>query len=401
VNTFKSLCLGILLLAASYGVYVAVNGSPATRSSAQDDEGGDGVDVSVDLPELPDTEEQQSDRRDRPGGSKSRRVSNSAQDGPESEAPRFMPPSATTNADRPEHEQAPDAAAADAEAGGADGDTAGASAAGKAAEALPTGYVAGEKPFRSAAPPTPGASAALGDDFALALENAQVLLESGRLSEGLLELSRWYQDRRLAPEEQEYLVELLGRVAGTVIYSRQHLLERPYRVRAGDTLHRVAQQYNVPWRLLAKINGVEDPDRLAVGEELKVVPGPFDAVVDLSTLELTLFLHGRYAGRFRIGLGEDDPTPEGEYTVKAKEVNPTYYGPDVTIDQDDPENPLGELLLDLGGRVYLHATNDESSLGRKGGRGSVRLSAADMEDVFDILTSESEGGMASRVVIRR
>lgn len=386
MNTFKSLCLGILLLGASYGVYVAVNGTPRQRTSPDDAEASEGVDVSRDLPELPSNDPQPPRHRPRSGND----AEPQTLDGPDSEAPRYVPPADQVDAAPPVEQPEvprPSTSARSRRAAG---------------EATPAGYVAGERPARDEhAPTSANGYEAAGDDFALALENAQVLLETGRLSEGLLELSRWYQNPRLAPEEQEYLVELLSRVAGTVIYSRQHLLERPYRVRTGDTLHRIAQQYNVPWRLLAKINGVDDPDALSPGEELKVVPGPFDAVVDLSTWELTLFLHGRYAGRFRIGLGEDDPTPEGEYTVKSKEVNPTYYGPDVTIDQDDPENPLGELLLDLGGRVYLHATDDVSSLGRQGGRGSIRLSAADMEDVFDILTSESEGGMASRVVIRR
>lgn len=385
MNTFKSLCLGILLLGASYGVYVAVNGTPGQRRAADDGEGSEGVDVSLELPEL-NEQGSQPQKREPPSDDSAEKI---PADGRDSEAPRYVRPSEEEPAVPPVEQPAPADAPPSARGPSRSG------------EASPAGYVAGEPPETPSVRPSATPSSTQGEDFALALENAQALLESGRLSEGLLELSRWYQDPRLAPEEQEYLVELLSRVAGSVIYSRQHLLENPYRVRAGDTLHRVAQQYNVPWRLLAKINGISDPDNLSAGEELKVVPGPFDAVVDLTTWEMTLFLHGRYAGRFRIGLGEDDPTPEGEYTVKSKEVNPTYYGPDVTIDQDDPENPLGELLLDLGGRVYLHATDDVSSLGRQGGRGSIRLSAADMEDVFDILTSESEGGMASRVVIRR
>ncbi len=385
MNTFKSLCLGILLLGASYGVYVAVNGTPGQRRTTEDAEGSEGVDVSLELPELPN-EDARPQKRQLPSADS---AAEHTADGPDSEAPRYVRPSGE------------EAAVPPAEQPSAGEPPFSARGRGRSDKATPAGYVAGAQAEAPSAQPSVDSSGTQGEDFALALENAQVLLESGRLSEALLELSRWYQDPRLAPEEQEYLVELLSRVAGTVIYSRQHLLDKPYRVLAGDTLHRVAQRYNVPWRLLAKINGIGDPDNLSAGEELKVVPGPFDAVVDLTTWEMTLFLHGRYAGRFRIGLGEDDPTPEGEYTVKSKEVNPTYYGPDLTIDQDDPENPLGELLLDLGGRVYLHATDDASSLGRQGGRGSIRLSSADMEDVFDILTSESEGGMASRVVIRR
>ena len=77
----------------------------------------------------------------------------------------------------------------------------------------------------------------------------------------------------------------------------------------GDTLERVAQRYNVPWQLLARINGLMPPGApnsddatkdqpLPVGMELKVVRGPFDAVVRLDKHELTLLLQNRYAGRF-------------------------------------------------------------------------------------------------------
>ena len=61
--------------------------------------------------------------------------------------------------------------------------------------------------------------------------------------------------------------------------------------------------YDVSPALLAKINGIRDPQQLQPGMELKVFHGPFDAVIDLNRYELTLFLKDRYAGRFTIGIG--------------------------------------------------------------------------------------------------
>ena len=65
-------------------------------------------------------------------------------------------------------------------------------------------------------------------------------------------------------------------------------------------LETIAAQYNVPWQLLAKINGIEDPNRLKPGDELKVVRGPFSAIVELDKRQLTLIVEDCYAGRFNL-----------------------------------------------------------------------------------------------------
>ena len=112
-----------------------------------------------------------------------------------------------------------------------------------------------------------------------------------------------------------------------MIYSTQNLMEPACEVQQGDTLERIAQRYNVPWQLLAKINGIDDPHSLRPGERLKVVRGPFSAVISLEKHTLTLMLNNAYAGRFPIGIGHDSPPPEGQYFVDdAKMVNPIYYG---------------------------------------------------------------------------
>ena len=93
--------------------------------------------------------------------------------------------------------------------------------------------------------------------------------------------------------------------------------------------------------------------------ELKVVRGPFDAVVRLDKHELTLMVQNRYAGRFPIGVGRDQPKLDGEYTVRDKTLNPAYYGPDgVTISPNDPKNPLGGAWIGLTDRIGIHGTND-------------------------------------------
>jgi lipoprotein-anchoring transpeptidase ErfK/SrfK len=231
--------------------------------------------------------------------------------------------------------------------------------------------------------------------FAAALEQVRHELDAGRLSEAHYQLSRWYDDPNLTPQEQQHLHELLDQLAGTVIYSTQNLMEPACEVQQGETLERIAQRYNVPWQLLAKINGIDDPHSLRPGERLKVVRGPFSAVISLEKHTLTLMLNNAYAGRFPIGIGQDFPPPEGQYFVNDKLQDPIYYGPGRTIDRGDPSNPLGRRWLGLGGQLGIHGTNDPRNIGQSGVPGSISMADRDVDDVFDIL---SEG---SKVVIRR
>ncbi len=130
--------------------------------------------------------------------------------------------------------------------------------------------------------------------------------------------------------------------------------------------------------------------------ELKVVRGPFDAVVHLDRRELTLMLQGRYAGRFPVAVGRDQPNLEGSYTVREKALNPTYYGPDgVTINPNDPRNPLGHAWIGLTDRIGIHGVNDPQCIGRNDNRGTIGVGDRDLQDLYGILT------VGSRVTVLR
>jgi len=249
-------------------------------------------------------------------------------------------------------------------------------------------------PFDGQAPAgqAPPADAA---NFSAAIEAAQRELEAGQMAAALQQLSGWHDDPRLAPNDQARLTQLLDQVAGTVIYSTQHLLEPPYEVQPNERLDDIAQRYNVPWQLLAKINGIEDPQNLRPGERLKVVRGPFSAVVSLEKRQLTLLLNGSYAGRFAIGIGQEHPPQEGSYAVSDKVVNPVYRGRDRAIGADDQNNPLGERWIGLGSEMAIHGTNRPEDIGRTDLPGSISLNPRDVEDVYDILS------LGSKVTIRR
>jgi lipoprotein-anchoring transpeptidase ErfK/SrfK len=230
------------------------------------------------------------------------------------------------------------------------------------------------------------------------MDTVKAQIEAGHYDDALLTLSKVYREPQVAallgPNDFRPMAELLDQLAGTVIYSREHLLAAAYRVQPGDTLDGIAQRYNVPAELLAKINGIRE-SQLVPGQELKIIPGPFEAVIDLSRYELTLYVHDRYAGRFSIGVGLDQPQLEGTFMVREKKINPLYRGQDRVFSGDDPNNPLGRRLLDLGNQVAIHGTDNPRNIGRTEGPGVIRLSERELYDVYDILS------VGSRVTIRR
>ena len=162
-----------------------------------------------------------------------------------------------------------------------------------------------------------------------------------------------------------------------------------YEIQPGDLLQKVAPQYNLSWEYLARLNRVR-PERVKVGQKLKVIKGPFSAFIDLSDFSLTIHAHGYFVKRYAIGIGADNSTPIGTFSVKEKLKNPTYYGPDGVIDADDQNNPLGERWISIGDSYGIHGTIDPTSIGKAESRGCLRLGNEDIVEVYDFLTPGSE-----------
>jgi LysM repeat protein len=164
--------------------------------------------------------------------------------------------------------------------------------------------------------PTNDVSADGKPSFAASWPAIQAELDRGELARALELLSPWHEDPSLTPAQAQQVETLLSQLAGTVVYSTEHQLEPARVVVAGETLETVAKEYNVPWQLLAKINGIPARDQLRPGQELKVVRGPFSAVVDLNRKRLTLMVDGRYAGTFPVTGTSSLPVGEGEWVVR-------------------------------------------------------------------------------------
>jgi LysM repeat protein len=236
--------------------------------------------------------------------------------------------------------------------------------------------------------PAPRSGSASSAAFASAWADAHEKLTAGRYAEALAGLSVWYDDPSLGLEESQRLEDLLGQLAGTVIYSQQDLLLPPHVVAPGETLAAIAAPLGVWPQLLAKINGVEDPNRLVPGEHLKVIPGPFDAVVSISRRRLSLQLGGNYAGSFPVLVGRQYLSRVGG----ALPVAEVSRGGGAAV-------PAGTATLRrsivLAEGLVIEAVDDPSVVTDNVPPSSLVVSGRDLGELIDIL------GPGSRVLVRQ
>ncbi|QDT40268.1 Putative L,D-transpeptidase YkuD [Gimesia alba] len=216
------------------------------------------------------------------------------------------------------------------------------------------------------------------------------LIQQRKIIEAHKKLSKIYWDQ---PDLYPVIKSRIEETARIIYFSPQPHFMTPYEIEPGDQLRKVATQYKITWEYLAKLNRI-DPKRIRPGQKLKVIKGPFAAFVDLSEFTLTIHAHGYFVKRYAIGTGKDHSTPTGKFQVKEKLVDPTYYGPDGVIANDDPTNPLGERWIDIGDSYGIHGTIDPASIGKAESKGCVRMLNEHVAEVYDLL------GVGSEVVIR-
>lgn len=181
-----------------------------------------------------------------------------------------------------------------------------------------------------------------------------------------------------------------------------------YKVQPGDNLAQIAASNKVPYQFLMKINNIASEKSLQAGQSIKVVHGPFHAVVYRSSYTMDLYLQNVYVKSYRVGLGkEGHETPLGLWRAKVggKLIKPTWTDPETgkTYHANDPDYPLGSGWIALDGidtrtrgidGIAIHGTNDEKTIGTKSSRGCIRLYNGELTELYDMF---SEGNSELRV----
>ena len=198
----------------------------------------------------------------------------------------------------------------------------------------------------------------------------------------------------------------------TLVFSPALVPDDPFvirhTVRSGDTLSGIRQDYGVliEHDFIQRVNDVSQPHKIRVGDRLKLIKGPFHAVIHKDEYRLDVYL-GEDSDRvfvrsFPVGLGKHDRTPVGRFRVrpKSKLTNPQWRHPETgeLFLANDPENPIGEHWLGLEGldeanRNFegygIHGTIDPGSIGNDESLGCVRMLPEDVAIVWETLVYDA------------
>jgi len=229
-----------------------------------------------------------------------------------------------------------------------------------------------------------------------ALIRQQYLIAREKLSQAL--------EMGLTSPQDQQARDLINKTTDIWLFSKAHFPQdnfcQRYKVASGDRLATIGRKFNVPYQLLARINDISDPTKLRAGQTIKVVNGPFHAVVSRSKYQMQVYLGNLIVRCYPISLGKPGrDTPKGRWLIQAgkKQVNPAWTDPDTGqhFYPDDPDNPLGERWIGMEGLdgdalgrtgFGIHGTIEPDKIGTASSRGCIRLRNQDVEELFDILT---------------
>ncbi len=260
-------------------------------------------------------------------------------------------------------------------------------------------------PASESSSPMPPSSAS---DAASLLDIARTQIDSGDLLKARASLNSAYTSNQLNRTDADRARQMIAEVSQVVYFSPKRFADDPfggtYIVAPGDNLAKIGAKYDVTSGFLQRLNGISDPRKLRAGQTIKVVKGPFHAVVSKKDFTLDIFFGppgergSMFVTRLMVGLGKDDSTPTGTWVVRpgGKLKNPKFWGAGglPPMEADDPKNPLGEYWIALEGMdgqavgqtgYGIHGTIEPNSIGTEASLGCIRLKDDDISLVYDLL----------------
>jgi hypothetical protein len=268
----------------------------------------------------------------------------------------------------------------------------------------------GTESVRTPTPPADDTQAAPVSVSSMLLTRADEMLRSNDPIGARALLNAALRDGRVAPGEAAQVRAKLGEINEDLIFGPRVVagdsLVGTHTIGSGDYLSTLPRKLGlaIDWRLLAKINRLSNPNNVGMGQTVKIVYGPFHAVVTKSAYRMDVYVgppgdtaQWTFVRSFDVGIGADDGTPVGEFVVKenSKLVNPRWKNPRTgeVFGADDPANPIGERWIGLEGigesvawaGYGIHGTIDPQSIGGQMSMGCVRMRPDDVSLVYSLL----------------
>ena len=158
-----------------------------------------------------------------------------------------------------------------------------------------------------------------------------------------------------------------------------------YTVQPGDTMDRLARNFNTTVELMKSINNLKD-DIIRSGQPLRIWAAAFTILIDKSENTLTLKTAAETIKTYPVATGADNITPAGEFTITSRLKNPVWFHKGEIIQPDNPRNALGSRWLGLDNPQYgIHGTIQPDLIGQQISHGCVRMLNKDIEELFDLV----------------
>ena len=163
-----------------------------------------------------------------------------------------------------------------------------------------------------------------------------------------------------------------------------------YQIRPGDTLNKIAREYKTTTELIMKSNNINDAF-IIPGRKIKIWSQPFNILVNKSQNILLLKSDEEIIKTYSVSTGKNNCTPVGTFKIVNKLSNPTWFKTGSVIAPQSTENVLGTRWMgfDLAG-YGIHGTVEPKELGKQVTQGCVRLSNADVEELYAIIPVGTE-----------
>ena len=109
-------------------------------------------------------------------------------------------------------------------------------------------------------------------------------------------------------------------------------------------------------------------------------------LISIPDRQLALIDNGEVVKVYPVAVGKiSTPSPEGDFTVTNRTVNPTYYHEGKVI-PPGKSNPLGTRWMGLSLKGYgIHGTNAPKSIGKAASHGCIRMAKKDLEELFTLV----------------
>ena len=169
-----------------------------------------------------------------------------------------------------------------------------------------------------------------------------------------------------------------------------------YKVKSGDNLNNIAIKEYTVFDQIQKMNSIANPHLIRANMKLSFFSGPWKIIIYKSKYLALVYRKNKFFKFYKIGIGKNNKTPEGKFTIVGKLKHPVWEKPNgEKISPGDKRNLLGtrwmrfieetKVITGYG----IHGTNEKDSIGKKSSQGCIRMTNEEVEELYSLIPEKT------------